>query len=95
MDEPKYPRTSLPNTSFQLYACSKCNSDFYYKGSELIGWEFTSIYKNENFIVNWRAEITTISKNSIRRDLIATFKHRVPLTPYNLLQKLPNILLFL
>lgn len=77
------------------YCCVACYSDFYYDSSfRLVGWDFKVDYKSDRYSVNW-SELdgnTLLFKNGY---VITEFTNRANLTPFNLVQKLPTILVFM
>ena len=77
----------------QQYCCHACHTDFYYNSSfMLIGWSFKADYRGDRFAVTWFENKTVLFKNGYA---ITEFTNRAHLTPSNLIQKLPTILVFL
>jgi hypothetical protein len=77
-----------------IYTCYACKAKFFYKGERLAGWDFRTTYKDNEFSFIWIETYGHINfaKNGIRIINLPSSTH---ITPYNALQKIPIILLFL
>jgi hypothetical protein len=79
--------------------CGLCKSIFFYRGYDEIGWQFMTNYKENKYWIRWNniRNKTVIVKHSNYGGWvdIISFDGEQHLTPNNIAQRLPTILVFM